>query len=170
MQRSSFGDMQCSVARTLDIVGDTWTPLVLRDIALGISRFDAIQRNLGLSRKVLAQRLRSLEEHGIVARTAYQDSPVRHDYRLTEKGKDLAMILIAMQRFGDKWVFGTDNAPIVWHHLGCGQQSEPVVCCDRCGEPVGPDDALPAPGPGFDPTQNPELTALLSALSPGAGS
>lgn len=170
MQRSSFGDMQCSVARTLDIVGDTWTPLVLRDIALGISRFDAIQRNLGLSRKVLTQRLRSLEEHDVVARTAYQDGPVRYDYRLTEKGKDLAMVLVAMQRFGDKWVFGAGNAPIVWHHLGCGQQSEPVVCCDKCGEPVGPDDALPAPGPGFDDEQNPELTVLLSSLSPGAGS
>ena len=73
----SFADMPCSVARTLDIIGDAWTPLVLRDIALGISRFDAIQRNLGLSRKVLAQRLRSLVEHDVVSRTAYQDAPVR---------------------------------------------------------------------------------------------
>jgi DNA-binding HxlR family transcriptional regulator len=164
MQRSSFGDMQCSVARTLDIVGDTWTPLVLRDVALGISRFDAIQRNLGLSRKVLTQRLRSLEEHEVVTRTAYQDTPVRYDYRLTEKGKDLAMVLVAMQRFGDKWVFGPERAPLVWHHLGCGQVSEPVVCCDKCGEQVGPDDALPAPGPGFDDEQNPELTALLHSM------
>ena len=160
----SFADMQCSVARTLDIIGDAWTPLVLRDIALGISRFDAIQRNLGLSRKVLAQRLRSLVEHDVVSRTAYQDAPVRHDYRLTDKGKDLAMVLIAMQQFGDKWVFGPERAPVVWHHLSCGQQSEPVLCCDKCGQPVGPDDALPGPGPGFDPALNPELTALLSAL------
>ena len=164
MQRSSFGDMQCSVARTLDIVGDTWTPLVLRDIALGISRFDAIQRNLGLSRKVLAQRLRSLEDHEVVTRTAYQDTPTRYDYRLTAKGKDLAMVLVVMQQFGDKWVFGTDQAPVVWHHLGCGQVSRPVVCCDSCGEPVGPDDALPAAGPGFDEKQNPELTALLASI------
>ena len=164
MPRSSFAEMQCSVARTLDIVGDTWTPLVLRDIALGISRFDAIQRNLGLSRKVLAQRLRSLVEHDVVSRTTYQSAPVRYDYRLTEKGKDLAMVLIAMQRFGDKWVFGPERAPVVWHHLACGQQSEPVLCCDKCGQPVGPDDAIPGPGPGFDPALNPELTALLGAL------
>lgn len=164
MPRSSFAEMQCSVARTLDIVGDTWTPLVLRDIALGISRFDAIQRNLGLSRKVLAQRLRSLVEHDVVSRTTYQSAPVRYDYRLTDKGKDLAMVLIAMQRFGDKWVFGPERAPVVWHHLACGQQSEPVLCCDKCGLPVGPDDAIPGPGPGFDPDLNPELTALLGAL------
>ncbi len=164
MPRSSFAEMQCSVARTLDIVGDTWTPLVLRDIALGISRFDAIQRNLGLSRKVLAQRLRSLVEHDVVSRTTYQSAPVRYDYRLTEKGKDLAMVLVAMQRFGDKWVFGPERAPVVWHHLACGQQSEPVLCCDKCGQPVGPDDAIPGPGPGFDPALNPELTALLGAL------
>jgi DNA-binding HxlR family transcriptional regulator len=162
MRRSSFGSMQCSVARTLDIIGDTWTPLVLRDIALGISRFDAIQRNLGLSRKVLSQRLRSLVEHEIVTRTQYQDGPPRHDYRLTEKGKDLAMVLVAMQMFGDKWVFGAERAPLAWHHLGCGQLSEPVVCCDKCGARVGPDDALPAPGPGFDTAQYPELTAMLS--------
>jgi DNA-binding HxlR family transcriptional regulator len=157
--------MQCSVARTLDIIGDTWTPLVLRDIALGISRFDAIQRNLGLSRKVLAQRLRSLVEHDVVSRTAYQDAPVRYDYGLTEKGKDLAMVLVAMQRFGDKWVFGPDRAPLVWRHLGCGEVSEPVLSCDKCGEQVGPDDALPVPGPGFDDGQYPELTAVLAALA-----
>src|SRR5919108_5055430 len=112
MQRSSFADMQCSVARTLDIIGDTWTPLVLRDIALGVSRFDAIQRDLGLSRKVLAERLRSLVDHEVVERVAYQESPVRYDYRLTEKGKDLAMVLVAMQRFGDKWVFGPGSVPL----------------------------------------------------------
>ena len=138
---------------------------MLRDIALGISRFDAIQRNLGLSRKVLAQRLRSAGgARGRRRVRPYQDSPVRYDYRLTEKGKDLAMVLVAMQRFGDTWVFGPERAPLVWHHLGCGQVSEPVVCCDKCGEPVGPDDALPAPGPGFDDEQNPELTALLASL------
>ena len=74
------------------------------------------------------------------------------------------MVLIAMQPFGDKWVFGPEKAPVVWHHLSCGEQSEPVLCCDKCGQPVGPDDALPGPGPGFDPALNPELTALLSAL------
>lgn len=164
MPRSSFAEMQCSVARTLDIIGDAWTPLVLRDIALGISRFDAIQRNLDLSRKVLSQRLRSLVEHDVVSRTAYQDSPVRYDYRLTDKGKDLAMVLVAMQRFGDTWVFGPGHEPVVWHHLGCGQLSEPVLCCDKCGEQIGPDDAIPARGPGFSEEQYPEVTALLRGL------
>lgn len=165
MQRSSFSEMQCSVARTLDVIGDTWTPLVLRDVALGISRFDAIQRNLGLSRKVLSQRLRALLEHEVISREAYQDGPVRYDYRLTDKGKDLAMVLVAMQRFGDRWIFGPERAPVVWWHLSCGELSEPVLCCDKCGEPVGPDDALPTPGPGFDPAQNPELTVVLEQIA-----
>jgi DNA-binding HxlR family transcriptional regulator len=161
MQRSSFGESRCSVAQTLDILGDSWTPLVLRDVALGISRFDAIQRNLGLSRKVLAQRLLALVDHQVVMRTAYQQAPVRYDYRLTDKGKDLALVLLAMQQFADKWVFGVDNAPVVWQHLTCGERSNPAFVCDKCGEPIGPDDVLPAPGPGFDGSQNPELTALL---------
>src|SRR5690242_6967986 len=118
MQRSDFGDQPCSLARTLDIIGDPWTPLVLRDVAIGISRFDAIQRNLGLSRKVLTQRLQLLIEHEVVARTAYQDNPVRYDYALTEKGNDMAMVLIAIQNFGDKWIFGESGPPLLWRHLG----------------------------------------------------
>jgi len=161
-QRTSFGDAQCSVARTLDIIGDPWTPLVLRDIAVGISRFDTIHRNLGLSRKVLTQRLASLVDHGIVERTAYQDNPPRFDYTLTDKGKDLSMILLAIQSYGDRWIFGREQAPLVWTHLNCGEQSNPVMCCDVCGEQLRAGDAFPSPGPGFDPETFPEVTAAFA--------
>ncbi len=157
----SFDDMQCSIARTLDIIGDRWTPLVLRDIALGVSRFDAIQRDLGLSRKVLAQRLQALVDHDVVRRTPYQENPPRYDYTLTEKGTDLAMVLLAIQTFGDRWAFGEVGPPLQWRHLGCGEISSPVVCCEHCGEQVRPGDAVPVQGPSFDRETAPELAAAI---------
>jgi DNA-binding HxlR family transcriptional regulator len=160
----SFAEMHCSIARTLDIIGDRWTPLVLRDIALGLSRFDAIHRDLGISRKVLAQRLQALVEHGVVSRTPYQDNPPRHDYALTEKGMDLAMVLVAIQSFGDKWVFGQAAAPMQWRHLACGQISSPVASCDHCGAQVRPGDAIPVRGPGFDDESSPELGAAIERI------
>lgn len=164
MQRSSFSDQPCSVARTLDIIGDRWTPLVLRDIAVGIARFDAIQHDLGLSRKVLAQRLASLVEHEVVVRVEYQDNPPRYDYRLTEKGNDLAMVLLALQQFGDKWAFGGEP-PVQWKHLSCGEISTPVPVCDHCGEPVRPGEAVPLRGPSFDDSAAPEMGAALDRIA-----
>ena len=163
MRRSTLSDQPCSVARTLDIIGDRWTPLVLRDLALGISRFDAIQRDLGVSRKVLAERLTNLVEHEVVARVEYQDNPPRYDYRLTEKGNDLAMVLLAVQQFGDKWVFG-GRPPLQWRHLGCGQISQPVSCCDHCGEQVRPGDAVPLRGPAFDDDAAPLVGQALDQI------
>lgn len=160
----SFAEAPCSIARTVDLIGDRWTPLVLRDVALGVSRFDAIQRDLGISRKVLTQRLQALVEQGVVSRSPYQDNPPRHDYALTEKGRDLAMVLLAIQTFGDKWSFGTDGPPLQWRHLACGELSTPVACCDRCGEPVRPGDAVPVRGPSFDDDAAPELGAAVDRL------
>ena len=137
---------------------------MLRDIAIGISRFDTIQADLGLSRKVLAQRLASLVEHGVVVRVEYQDNPPRYDYRLTEKGTDLAMVLLAMQQFGDKWAFG-GTPPIEWRHLGCGQVSKPVACCDHCGEELRPGDAVPLRGPAFDDAAAPLVGKALDEIA-----
>ena len=90
MQRTAFGDMTCSIARTLDIAGEPWTPLILRDLFVGIRRFVDLQRDLGISRKVLTQRLNHLLDHGIVERRPYTDKPVRYDYLLTEKAGNSA--------------------------------------------------------------------------------
>lgn len=168
MQRSSFGEQPCSVARTLDIIGDRWTPLVLRDIAIGVSRFDAIAADLGISRKVLTQRLQALVEHDVVVKVEYQDNPPRYDYRLTDKGNDLAMVLLAMQQFGDKWAFD-GVAPIQWHHLTCGQISKPVACCDHCGEQVRPGEAIPLRGPGFADGEAPVLEEALEKIAAAFG-
>ena len=161
---TQLSDMPCSIARTLDIIGDRWTPLVLRDVALGVSRFDALQRDLGISRKVLTQRLQALVEHDVITRSPYQDNPPRHDYELTEKGKDLAMVLVAIQTFGDKWSFGEAGPPLLWRHLSCGQISTPVTCCDHCGERVRPGDAVPLRGPSADDEVYPELSAAVEKL------
>jgi len=168
MQPSGFSDQQCSVARTLDIIGDRWTALVLRDIAVGISRFDAIQADLGLSRKVLAQRLANLVDHEVLVRVAYQDNPPRYDYRLTEKGNDLAMVLLAIQQFGDKWAFGGEP-PIAWKHLSCGQVSRPVQCCDHCGEQVRPGEAIPLRGPSFADGVSPVLDEAMDSIAAAVG-
>src|SRR5215510_13682313 len=95
MQRTAFGEMACSIARTLDVIGEPWSPLVLRDVWVGMNRFDQIQADLGISRKVLTERLGHLVEHGVLEKQAYDNRP-RYEYVLTEKGRELVDILMVM--------------------------------------------------------------------------
>ena len=103
MRRASFSDMNCSVAQSLEIVGEWWTLLIIRDAFFGVTRFDAFSERLGIARNVLTQRLETLVEHGVFTKKPYQDKPVRYDYRLTEKGRDLWLVLTALRQWGDKW-------------------------------------------------------------------
>ena len=96
MQRTRFGDMACSIARTLDVAGEPWSPLIIRDALVGITHFDEMQRDLGISRKVLAERLKWLEASGILERRAYSQRPPRYEYTLTQKGYELCDVLLAM--------------------------------------------------------------------------
>ncbi|MEV7510801.1 winged helix-turn-helix transcriptional regulator [Streptomyces sp. NPDC090085] len=105
-QRTHLGDADCSIAQALDVVGDWWTLLIVRDAARGLHRFDELQRELGVSRKVLAERLKLLVEAGVLSREPYQDRPVRHEYRLTPRGRALLPVLVALQDWGDTWVLG----------------------------------------------------------------
>ncbi|MFI5825719.1 winged helix-turn-helix transcriptional regulator [Streptomyces sp. NPDC051578] len=105
-QRTALGDADCSVAQALDVVGDWWTLLIVRDAARGVRRFEEFQRELGMSRKVLAERLKLLVEAGVLARTPYQERPVRHEYRLTPRGRGLLPVLVALQDWGDTWILG----------------------------------------------------------------
>jgi DNA-binding HxlR family transcriptional regulator len=166
MQRTSFAAIHCSMARTLDVVGEWWTPLILRDIALGVTRFDEIQRDLGLSRKLLADRLDTLVGHGVLKRRPYQHNPVRHDYLLTEKGRDLTPALMALMAWGDRWTAGEDGPPLRLRHAACGQDTEPVVSCSCCGEPLTFGDVVPRPGPGARAA--PGTAILTEHLNPGA--
>ncbi|MFF4672575.1 winged helix-turn-helix transcriptional regulator [Streptomyces sp. NPDC001279] len=105
-QRTSLADADCAIAQALDVVGDWWTLLIVRDTARGVHRFDALQSELGVSRKVLTERLRLLVDAGVLSREPYQDRPPRYEYRLTPRGHALLPVLIALQDWGDTWVMG----------------------------------------------------------------
>ena len=162
MARTTLDQMNCSIARTLDVVGDAWTPLILRDIAFGITRFDAIQRDLDISRKVLSERLAALVEHGVLQRVPYQEKPARYDYFPTEKGADLAFVLLAMQAWGDRWAFGDEGAPILIRHESCGAVVNVIPSCSNCGEQLSVADVTPLPGPNFVP--GPGTSNIFAAL------
>jgi DNA-binding HxlR family transcriptional regulator len=140
--------MACSIARSLDVVGEPWTPLVVRDIWLGCHRFDEIQANLEISRKVLAQRLKTLVQEGVVERRAYQRDPVRYEYVLTRKGVELMNVLLALMDWGDRWISGEEGPPMVLRHKACGKRSKAKVTCSACGEPLSAHEVRIAPGPG----------------------
>ncbi|MFE2287209.1 winged helix-turn-helix transcriptional regulator [Streptomyces sp. NPDC059443] len=105
-QRTQLDDADCSIAQALDVVGDWWTLLIVRDAARGIARFDEFQRELGMSRKVLTERLKLLVEAGVLTREPYQERPVRHEYRLSPRGRALLPVLVALQDWGDTWILG----------------------------------------------------------------
>lgn len=128
--------MRCSVARTLEISGEWWTFLILRDLFKGVRRFDDMQRNTGIARNILSDRLRTLIEHGIIERRLYQERPERFEYRLTEKGIDLYPVIIALMRWGDCWEADEHGPPVILTHKPCGHDVMPVLACPDCGEPV----------------------------------
>lgn len=132
----------------MDLLGDPWTPLVLRDAFYGLCRFDAFQEDLGIARNTLADRLRRLVDEGLMEKRPYQTEPVRHEYLLTEKGRDLFGVLMAMTRWGDRWLAGEAGPPVTLHHERCGHDSHAEVVCAHCGEPLTPGDTRMRTGPG----------------------
>ena len=143
----AYENQRCSIARTLEIVGDRWTLLVLRDVFLGVRRFDDVQRDLGIARNVLSDRLARLVEDGILERRRYQERPERFEYRLTEKGLDLWPSLMALMRWGDKHL-AQDGPPRIVEHRDCGGGLTDGLTCDRCGESLGATVVTSRPGPG----------------------
>ncbi len=139
--------MNCSIAQTLEVVGEWWTPLILRDLFLGVSRFDEFQSRLGISRNVLTERLAWLEEQGVVTRVPYQERPPRYDYRLTEKGTDLWRLMTMMREWGDRWA-APDGPPVATVHRDCGEVSEAVLVCSSCHKPLEARALRAVDGPG----------------------
>ncbi|WP_344608671.1 helix-turn-helix domain-containing protein [Sporichthya brevicatena] len=150
MRRTSFATWPCSVARTMDLLGDWWTPLVLRDAFYGIRRFDDFAAGLGIARNTLSERLRRLVDEGLMEKQPYQSDPVRYDYVLTEKGRDFFGVLAAMTAWGDRWLADSAGPPIVLHH-SCGHDAEVVTTCSHCGQPVTADNTEMRLGPGYPP-------------------
>jgi DNA-binding HxlR family transcriptional regulator len=148
MQRTSFSDFACSVARTLDVVGEWWSPLIMRDIFLGVTRFDRIQEDLGIPRKILAARLATLVQHGVLERVPYRDGRIRHEYHLTEKGRDFLTALIALMNWGDRWLVGPEGVPVRVVHNGCGGNVVAHLACSACCEIVANSEIHGEAGPG----------------------
>ncbi|MFG3257740.1 winged helix-turn-helix transcriptional regulator [Streptomyces sp. NPDC048172] len=148
MTRTPLSDVACSIARATDLFGDAWTALIMRDVLLGIRRFDALAEDLGLSRKVLAARLARLVEEGVLTRERYQESPPREEYVATEKGQELYPVLLALMAWGDKWYAEPVGPPARIRHDACGHLATPVVSCDACHGPLTLTDTTQLPGPG----------------------
>ena len=147
MERKSFAGMHCSVAQCLEVVGEWWSMLIVRDAFLGVHRFDDFQERLGISRNILNQRLHRLVEAGILKKVPYSEHPPRFEYRLTGKGRDLWPVLTAMRQWGDKHT-APAGPPVQVVHSACGQVTEAVLTCSVCGEPLGPHDVHAVAGPG----------------------
>ena len=147
MQRTQFSDMACSIARTMDVIGEPWSPLVLRDVFAGVHRFDQIQADLGISRKVLTERLNHLVEQGVLERRQYDARP-RFEYHLADKGVELVDLLMVMVGWGDRWLAGEAGPPVLYRHRACGQVSRVDLRCATCGEPMHAGDVDLLPGPG----------------------
>ena len=140
----------CSIARSLAVFGDRWTLLVLRECFMGVKRFADFQENLGISKTIVADRLKHLTDHGILEKTAYQENPVRYKYRLTQKGLDIYPIFLSITQWGDTYYAGQKGIPLVYHHKTCGHDFHPVTICSECGEPVDARDVVAHPGPGAE--------------------
>ena len=151
MRRTSLRDRNCSIAQCLEVAGDWWTLLIVRDVFLGVHRFDELQADLGISRNVLARRLDQLVADGILARRRYSEAPPRSEYVLTPKGRDLWPVLDAMRRWGDTWQ-APAGPPVEVVHVGCGERTTVVPTCGACGEAVTGADVRVVPGPGADGT------------------
>ncbi len=149
MQRTAFGEMACSIARTLHVAGEPWSPLIVRDVFVGITRFDDLRADLGISRKVLAERLAWLVEQGVLERRPYSERPPRHEYHLTEKGRELMQVLFAMTAWGDRWTAGDAGPPVLLRHSACGAITHAEIRCAHCGDPLRAEDVEVEPGPGL---------------------
>ena len=147
MERKSFADMACSVAQCLEVVGEWWSLLILRDAFLGVTRFDRFQERLGISRNVLNQRLARLVDAGVLEKVAYSEHPPRHDYRLTAKGRDLWPVINAMRQWGDTHA-APAGPPVQIVHKACGNVTEAVLHCASCGGDLDARQVRAVPGPG----------------------
>jgi DNA-binding HxlR family transcriptional regulator len=148
MKWSSLEDEPCSLARTVAVVGDRWTLLVLRECFLRVRRFEAFQANLGITRHLLAARLKKLVRFGVLKRVPYETRPPRHEYLLTQRGLDLYPVIMALVHWGDIHMADERGRPLLHEHKACGGTFDPVMVCSECGEPLHAKAVRTQPGPG----------------------
>jgi DNA-binding HxlR family transcriptional regulator len=136
MLNRTYPGQDCSIARTLEVVGERWTLLILRDAFFGVRRFDGFQESLGIARNVLAARLQHLCDEGLLERRRYSERPERFEYHLTEAGRDLGPVLIQLIKWGDRHHPSAAGPPVLTLHAECGGAVDAVMHCDRCGAHV----------------------------------
>ena len=143
----TYEGQNCSVAKTLELVGERWTVLILREIFFGRRRFDEMAANLGIARNVLTQRLQRLQEEDVLTKVAYQQRPERFEYRLTDKGLDLWPVMVTLMQYGDRY-YAPDGPPVVLTHRDCGGELDAHRTCLECGAKLGARDVRAHEGPG----------------------
>ena len=148
-----------SVGRALTLLGERWTMLVMREAFFGVRRYGQLARNLKIPRPTLSSRLRTLVDAGLLERVRYAQDPDRHEYRLSDAGRDLFPAIVTLMRWGDRHLAGPEGPPIVLRHDGCGEIAHPQLVCEHCGHEVDAHNVTPEPGPGFRTDQ---LAAELS--------
>lgn len=156
----TYDDQVCSIARALELVGDRWTLLVIRDAFMGTRRFDDFQRSLGCARNVLTDRLARLVDAEIMRRVLYQEHPRRYEYRLTRRGVELWPAMMTLKAWGDRYL-APDGPPMLIRHQDCGGVLDERLHCSRCRAELGPADVYAEPGPGVDD----EATAVSTRIS-----
>jgi DNA-binding HxlR family transcriptional regulator len=156
MLKRDYEEQTCSIARALELVGERWTLLIVRNVFLGVRRFDDLQEQLGIARNVLAARLARLVEADLLERRPYGERPVRYEYRLTERGRALWPVLVELMQWGDRYAPAAGGPPTVVRHRGCGGLLGPHRACQRCGALLELEDVLAEPGPGAS-TEHPLL-------------
>jgi DNA-binding HxlR family transcriptional regulator len=142
MTAASAEPRACSVARTLELVGEKWALLAVREVFLGNRKFDEMVKRTGAPRDTLAARLRTLVGAGILDRRQYHEHPARFEYHLTSAGRDLYPVIVTLMRWGDRYLTGEDGAPLVLQHR-CGHRLVAQVVCEACGEPLEARHAAP---------------------------
>jgi len=149
MRWRDLKDEPCSVARTLSVIGDRWTLMILRDCFMGLRRFEHFEASLGITRHVLADRLKKLVDEGVLKKVPYGEAPVREEYRLTERGFELYPVVLSIVQWGDKHMADERGAPIVRRHEKCGNIVQGKMLCSDCGEELDARELTVEIGPGF---------------------
>ena len=151
MGRKRFADMNCSVAQSLDVLGDWWTLLIVREALFGTRTFSGFERNLGISKNILALRLESLVDQGIMRREDVGQHGTRYQYALTDKGADLITVIESLRQWSDRWVYGEGREPVQVVDTRTGHPIPPLVIRDEAGEPMSLGNVAVQPGPGAEP-------------------
>lgn len=169
MNRTNFAGWPCSVARSMDLVGDCWTPLILREAFYGVRRFEGFLESLGMGRKVLTDRLQQLTEAGVLERVRYSERPERFEYRLTEMGRDFFPVMMALMQWGDRWLSKGAGAPIEVVDRVSGELVEARVIDARTGGPLSLREVRARPGPGFPSKMKTAAVLKRFGLTPSSG-